>query len=69
MLKAYYRGPWRMIAAMAKRELESAWIHYVWVKWEWIRTKIFRRPQDEALAMAERVKAEDEELVRIVGEM
>ena len=69
LLKYHYRGPWRMIAAMTKRELTSLWISYGWPKWEWIRVKIFRRPQDEAIEMAERVAAEEEELMRIGEEM
>lgn len=54
-LEAYHRGPWRMIWALIKHELQSVWMHYGFFKWEWIRTRIFRRPPDEALAEAQRV--------------
>lgn len=57
-LKAHYRGPWKMIAAITKRELMSDWDHYGWVYWEWVRTKIFRRPQDEVIAAFEAEEAE-----------
>lgn len=53
-LEAYYRGPWRMISALIKHELRSVWLHYGWFKWEWVRTRIFRRPQNEVLVEAQR---------------
>ena len=65
MLKAHYRGPWRMIAAITARELASLWQCHGWPKWNWIRVNIFRRPQDEAIAAYEREAAEEEELMRI----
>ena len=69
LLRAHYRGPWKMVAGIFKRELFSLWLAYGWAKWEWTRTKIFRRPQDEAIAMAERVAAEEEALMRIAREI
>lgn len=53
-LEAYHKGPWRAIWALIKHELRSVWLHYGWFKWEWIRTRIFRRPQDQTLADAQR---------------
>lgn len=53
-LEAYHRGPWKMIAALMKHQLHSVWLHHGWLKWEWIRTRIFRRPQNETLAIAQR---------------
>lgn len=69
LLKTHYRGPWRMIAAIIKGELNSLWFHYGWPRWNWIRVKVFRRPQDEAIASAERILAEDSELMRIAREI
>lgn len=39
-LEAYYRGPWRAIAALIKHEIRGVWMHYGWLKWEWVRTRI-----------------------------
>lgn len=58
VLEAYHRGPWRMIWNLTKREADAVWMWYGWPKWEWIRTRVFRRPQDEVLAQAERVSEE-----------
>jgi len=69
MLKAHYRGPWKMLFAIFKRELHSAGLHYLWPKWEWIRTTIFRRPQNEAIAEFERVSAGGEEVDRIANKL
>lgn len=69
MLKAHYKGPWKMLAAVTKRELESLWLCYGWAKWEWIRVKVFRLPEDEAIAEAKRVEAEGSELMRIGQEL
>ena len=69
LLKAHYRGPWKMIIAITRRELFSLWLHSGWPKWEWIRVKILRRSQNEVIATAERVWAEEEELIRIAGEI
>lgn len=69
MLKAHYRGPWKMIAAITKRELASAWNHYGWPKWEWIRVKVFRRSQDEAIAAFERVNAEGDAVEEMAREL
>lgn len=65
MLKNHYRGPWRMILKMALRELQSAWNHYGWPKWNWIRVNVFRRPQDEALAAVQREQEEYLELEKL----
>lgn len=54
-LEAYYRGPWRMIWQLVKLELMTVWMHYGFFKWEWIRTRIFRRRPDELLAEAQRM--------------
>src|SRR5689334_8144701 len=60
LLEASCRGPWRAIAWMIKEQLGSCWLHYGFCKWEWIRTRVFRLPHCEAIAMAERVKEEEE---------
>jgi len=54
MLKAHYRGPWRMLAALLGRELRSSFNHYLWLTWNRIRVDVFRGAQDEALAAFER---------------
>lgn len=54
-LEVYHKGPWRAVWALIKHELRSTWMHYGWFKWEWVRTRIFRRPQDATLAEAQRV--------------
>ena len=58
----------QMIAAMTRHELYSMWLCYGWAKWEWIRTRVFRLPQDEVIAEAEEAEFE-EMLERIVGKI
>jgi hypothetical protein len=58
LLTAAHGGPWRTIWALVRRELKSVWLHHGWFKWEWIRTRVFRRPQDATLAEAQRVSDE-----------
>src|SRR5690348_6821123 len=66
LLKACYGGPWKMLYAMLRRELTSAMLHHLWPKWEWIRTRIFRRSQSEAIAAFDRESLECEEVDRMV---
>ena len=62
LLTCAYRGPWRAAWFLVKAQVASTWRHYVWFRWNWIRVNVFRRPQDEAIAMAERAREEDEQV-------
>lgn len=59
ILEAYYRGLWRAIWALLTHELHEVWVWYGWPRWEWIRTRIFRRSQNADLAEWERWDEED----------
>lgn len=66
-LKAYHKGPWRMLFAMTRYELRALWRRRGWLKWEWIRTRVLRRDPDPVLATAQRVM-EEEDGVKKLGD-
>jgi len=68
-LNAYHKGPWRTILALTKYELISLWGKYGWAKWEWIRTRVFRRAPHPVLLAAQRVADEEEEIKKLGDEL
>lgn len=69
LVNAAYGGPWKALYALLRSQLYSAWLHYGLRRWEWIRTRIFRQPQDDAIAAYERANHEVEEVERIASEL
>lgn len=57
-LETYHGGTWRMILALIAYALKRFWAMHCWSKWNWIRVKVFRRPQNKALAEFERAADE-----------
>lgn len=69
LLCAAYDGPWRMIFALVKLQIKSAWRHYTLMRFEWARTRVFRRMPDPVLEIAERVAEEDRAISKMVNEL
>ena len=57
-LKAYHKGPWRMIFAMVQHELDSLWGSYGWSKWQWFRVKVLKREPDPVWVIAQSIAEE-----------
>lgn len=58
ILETHYRGRWRTVWGVFK---DACWSHYAEryaPAWEWIRTKILRRPRDPDIVLAERLDEE-----------
>jgi hypothetical protein len=62
VLRSYYRGPWKMLWALFVDQLSSLWLHYGSNPWEWFRTRILRRPPDEALMIGGRAWNEEDQI-------
>src|SRR5947209_4694045 len=59
LLEACHRGRWRAVWA---HFTDACWSHYCERyadKWEWVRTKILRRPRDPDIVEIERLDEED----------
>lgn len=59
ILEARHRGRWRCVWAIFTDACASHYRERYWPAWEWIRTRIFRRPQDETQAYVERLDEEE----------
>lgn len=59
ILEAHYQGRWKMLWAISKGVLKSHYIQHWFTKWEWIRTKVFRRAPNPALAAVRRADEEE----------
>jgi hypothetical protein len=69
LLEASYGGPWRMIAALIRRQIRATLGSFTFQQFEWFRTRVFRRIPDPVLEIAERVEEEDRALSRMINEL
>lgn len=66
-LKAYHQGPWRMLVTMTRYEFRALWRRRGWLKWEWIRTRVFRRDPDRMCSIVDRAAEEFEEMDKLTN--
>lgn len=68
LLNAAYGGPWKTILVLIKHELRSMWGHFMF-RFEFVRTRVFRRTPDPVLEITNRVIEEDREVSKLVKEL
>lgn len=69
ILDAYYRGRWHTVWGVFT---DACWSHYserYSDMWEWIRTKVFRRPRNPDLVIAERLDEEDAAVAELASHL
>lgn len=69
ILEAHHRGRWHMVWGVFK---DACWSHYCERyadKWEWIRTKVFRRPRDPDLVLIDRMEEEDAAVTELASHL
>lgn len=67
ILEAVHRGRWHCVWAVFT---DALWVHYAERhagKWEWVRTKVLRRPRDPDLVIADRLDEEDEAVAEMMN--
>lgn len=69
ILEARYRGRWRCVWSMFTHAARAHYRERYWPAWEWIRTRIFRRPQDETLAYIERLDEEERAIEELAKQL
>lgn len=69
LLEACHRGRWRAVWANFKDACHAQWGERYADKWEWIRTKIFRRERDPDIVLAERLDEEESALDEVVNQL
>lgn len=69
IVEAHYRGRWRMVWGVFKKAFGDHYRERYWPFWEWIRTTIFRRPQDEMLALANRHFEEEDAIEEMAKQL
>lgn len=68
-LQAVHQGPWRMIWALTRYEIQLWWWYYFGAPWEWAKVKVFRGKPDKDLAEFARAEAENEALEEMVSRL